>query len=150
MVPRCPCTATVWSRPCTVHWWLSLSIGANQQSKMYGKVAHRTVAVPCSGCTRTQMIINGLLDHDQSWSNCCDEAVDCFMLLSWWCTFKMKKVKWPTRQFKIIYLLVPLSTPVCCRWTVHLNTKLIRNQQETVRYIMERSITLIYYLKLST
>jgi len=50
MVPRCPRTATVWSRPCTlqrlyrVHWWLSLSIGANQQRKMFSKVARRIVA----------------------------------------------------------------------------------------------------------
>ena len=35
-------------------------------------------------------------------------------------TFKMKKEKWPTVQFKIIYRLILLSTPVICRWTVPL------------------------------
>ena len=35
---------------------------------------------------------------------------------------KMKKVKWPTVQFKIIYWLVPLSTPVSCSRTLPLNT----------------------------
>ena len=32
----------------------------------------------------------------------------------------MKKGKWPTRQLKNIYRLVPLSTPATCRWTVPL------------------------------
>ena len=45
---------------------------------------------------------------------------DCFMLLSWWCPFKIKKRKWQTRQFLITYRLVPLSTPVSCRWIVPL------------------------------
>ena len=35
---------------------------------------------------------------------------------------KLKKGKWPTRHFKIIYRLIPLSTPVTCRWTVPLRT----------------------------
>jgi len=61
----------------------------------------------------------------QSWFNCCEDAEDSLMLLSSWCPFKMKKGKWLSRQFKIIYQLVPLSTLVSCHWTVpfiiHMN-----------------------------
>ena len=32
------------------------------------------------------------------------------MLLSWWCPFKMKKGKWPTIQFKIMYRYLPLDS----------------------------------------
>ena len=46
------------------------------------------------------------------------------MLLSWWCPFKIKKGKWPTRHFKIIYRLIPLSTPDTCHWTVPLITSM--------------------------
>jgi len=42
------------------------------------------------------------------------------MLLLWWCPFEMKKGKWLTRQLKNSYWLVPLLTPVSCRWTVTL------------------------------
>ena len=34
----------------------------------------------------------------QGWFNCCEEAEDSFMPPSWWCPFKMKKGKWPTRH----------------------------------------------------
>ncbi len=40
--------------------------------------------------------------------------------ISWHCPFKMKKGKWPTRQLKNIYRLVPLLTPVTCPWAVPL------------------------------
>ena len=39
---------------------------------------------------------------------------------SWDSPFKIKKGKWQTRQFKIIYRLAPLSIPVICGWTVPL------------------------------
>jgi len=48
-VQRCHRTATVRSHPCTVQWLygenMGPSIGAIQQREMYGKGAHRTVAV---------------------------------------------------------------------------------------------------------
>ena len=39
----------------------------------------------------------------------------------------MKNGKWPTRAFKIIYRLVPLSTPVPCHWTVPLKRQNLSN-----------------------
>ena len=79
-------------------------------------------------CTRTQMIVKGLLNQ---W-NCYEDAVDCFMLLLWWCPYKIKKGKWLTRQFIIIYRLVALSTPVSCRWTVPLKRVSNENKRNTV------------------
>ena len=50
------------------------------------------------------------------------------------CQFLMKKRKLPTRKFKNIYPLVPLSTPVSCRWTVTLS--------KYSRYVVDFAINL--------
>ena len=63
------------------------------------------------------------------------------MLLSWWCPFKIKKRKWPTRHFEIIYRLIPLLTPVSCRWTVPLRILSTVNQ---LIFMKHGSIQLIF------
>ena len=56
----------------------------------------------------------------RGWLNCCEDAENCFMLLSWQCPFNLKKGKWLTLKYKIICRLVPLATPVGHRWTLPL------------------------------
>ena len=130
MVLGLHCTATVWSNIVTVQLWygptLSLSVGANQQRIMYGKRAHCTVAVWWTHGT----VLPLYADTDNSILPIQPVQADSIvvkmlrMIICSSCDgvpFKMKKRKTATSQFKIIYRLMPLSTPVSCHWTVPLN-----------------------------
>ena len=43
--------------------------------------------IVCSGHARSYFTYS----TSRSWFNCCEDADNSFMLLSWWCPFKMKK-----------------------------------------------------------
>ena len=140
MVPRCPRTATVqratllyiflcWPAPIDGDDLSVQCTGTGPYSSCTVPTWHRTVAVRCRRGT-VQRYLRYMMTKlapvsdfiivcmRTGWFNCCEDAGDCFMLLSWRCPFKIKKGKWPTRHFKIIYRLIPLSIPVTCRWTV--------------------------------
>ena len=123
MVPRHHCTATVWSHVVTVQVRYgptsSLLIGANQPRKMYSKWAHPTVAVQWTGGTVLWLYANTDNHILPIWPVEADSIV-VKTLRKVSCFFKMQKWKWPTRQLKIVYWLIPLLTPVSCRWTVPL------------------------------
>jgi len=137
--------ATVPSCPCTVQWLygdhVGPSLGAHQQRKMYGKGTRRTVAVrwTCGTILRHRRSYQ-TSSTSRGWFNCCEASKDSFMLLSWWCPFKMKKGTWPTRQFKIIYRLVPLSTPFSCLWTVPLNVPILLETSWIEKYATQKKM----------
>ena len=68
------------------------------------------------------------------------------MVWWWWCPFKMKKGTWPTRQFKNTYRLVPLSTPVSCRWTVPLNVAInwMESSQSKTKFLFCGHCSVVY------
>jgi len=66
------------------------------------------------------------------------------MLLWQWCLFKIEKRKWPNKKFKIIYPPVTISTPVSCRWTVHMPIKRVFNAFLYVYNIHMYILPLVY------
>ena len=108
-IQRCHRTATVRSHPCTVQWLYGDDVGPSIGATTKKNVRQRYS--PYSSCTVNKWDRTAAVhwhrgsyftySSSRGWSNCCEDAEDSFMLLSWWCPFKMKKGKWPTRQLKI-------------------------------------------------
>jgi hypothetical protein len=76
-------------------------------------------------------------------------AENGFMLLLWWCPFKIKKEKWPGLQFTRTDYLSLVLTPLRIRWTIPLSRTQPSNDISAVLCILQIS-TACVSTKLST
>jgi len=83
---------------------------------MYGKVA------PCTVAVRGHRGTVGRLDGDTDYRSNLTRPVeaDSIVVKALWTVLGSSHDGVPLKWFKIIYRLVPLSTPVSCRWAVPL------------------------------
>jgi hypothetical protein len=76
--------------------------------------------IPVSHLTQTENCLKVTLIRQSHLTNCLT-AENGFMLLLWWCPFKIQKEKWAGLQFTSTDFLSIVSTPLRIRWTIPLS-----------------------------